>query len=201
MKSTYLSAEYPGRVVTELESEVDFAMFMAGMVGSHGLTGIKGKNIDKIQVAGEQLSAKILNNEYLIPINHSAPIQYQEIELPVKEAKLRLGGNWQLRNWVFEQGFGKMKASISLFKIGELVMLSMPGDFSGELYQNHIAGNHEDLEVIITSFNGDFIGYIIDDRHYWSSQKDETNVMNWLGPHGGEYFAIITNQILDMLSE
>lgn len=201
MKSTYLSADYTGRMVSELETKADFAMFMAGMVGSHALTGIDAKHVEKIRIAGKKLASEILSNKKYSWQNFSSTLQFRHIELPLDKARVRLGGNWQLRNWVFEKGFGRLQASITIVKIGDLVMLSMPGDFSGELYQNHIAGNHGNLEIIITSFNGDFVGYIVDDRHYWTSRKEEVNAMNWLGPGGGEYFAAITNQLLRMLSD
>jgi len=197
MKSTFLSADYPGCVVKELNERGDFAMFMAGMVGSHSLKNIDGlKHFEAIKATGKQISHKIFNANKT-KIDTVATIYHEQIPLPYRQAQLKLEKDWQLRNWLFELGFGPLDLSITVVKIGSLVMIAAPGDFSGELYLNHIANNHPDLNIIITSFNGDFAGYIIDDQHYFSSKKEEANVMNWLGPYGGQYFAEIINQLIN----
>jgi neutral ceramidase len=196
MKSTFLSADYPGQVVKELNDHGSFAMFMAGMVGSHSLKNNEGlKHMDAIRATGKQISSKILTANKTT-IDTLVTIYHKQIPLPARPAQLKLSRNWQLRNWLFEVGFGPLDLSVTVVKIGSLVMISMPGDFSGELYLNHIASSHPDLNLIITSFNGDFGGYIIEDKHYYSSKKEEANVMNWLGPYGGQYFASVVNQLI-----
>ena len=43
--------------------------------------------------------------------------------------------------------------------------------------------------MIVTSFNGDYVGYITEDEHYDHASHAEVRTMNWVGPYFGEYFS------------
>jgi hypothetical protein len=45
--------------------------------------------------------------------------------------------------------------------------------------------NEQGLELVITSFNGRYVGYLTDNRHFDSSPKDEVRTLNWVGFNGG----------------
>ena len=63
---------------------------------------------------------------------------------------------------------------------------------------NHIAevAGQQNKKVIITSFNGDYAGYITEDEHYESIAKEEVMALNWVGPYYGSYFAEMINTLL-----
>jgi hypothetical protein len=51
-------------------------------------------------------------------------------------------------------------------------------------------------KLFITSFNGDYVGYITYDDHYGRSEQEEVMAMNWVGPHYGEYYSQVIKKIL-----
>ena len=77
-------------------------------------------------------------------------------------------------------------------------MVGAPCDFSGELalplYQH---ARQKNMRLVVTSFNGGYMGYITPDRYY---DKDhyETRLMNWYGPGNGTYFSECIRRIVDV---
>jgi neutral ceramidase len=58
-KSTALSGDYPATLIQNIEQvEGNYAMFMAGMVGSHKLAGITETEFDRAEQAGKLLADK-----------------------------------------------------------------------------------------------------------------------------------------------
>ena len=51
-------------------------------------------------------------------------------------------------------------------------------------------------KLFITSFNGDYVGYITYDEHYGHSEQEEVMAMNWVGPYYGKYYSEIIKKIL-----
>ena len=51
------------------------------------------------------------------------------------------------------------------------------------------------IKLVITSFNGGYIGYINVDKYY-DENKAETRDMNWFGPYNQAYFTEIIQKIL-----
>lgn len=54
---------------------------------------------------------------------------------------------------------------------------------------------NQHLNLIVTSFDGSYVGYITEDSRY-DLNSYETRVMNWYGPQNGQYFQEIINSIL-----
>jgi hypothetical protein len=54
---------------------------------------------------------------------------------------------------------------------------------------------NQHLNLIVTSFDGSYVGYITEDNHY-DLNSYETRVMNWYGPQNGQYFQEMINSIL-----
>jgi hypothetical protein len=71
----------------------------------------------------------------------------------------------------------------------------MPCDFSGEfmpILEKVALEKHRKL--IITSFNGSYMGYLTPDQYY-TLPHYETREMNWLGKKGS-YFTELIEQII-----
>jgi hypothetical protein len=75
-------------------------------------------------------------------------------------------------------------------------MLGTPCDFSGELNPrfDSLAADL-DVKVLITSFNGGYIGYVTPDDYY-DIDHYETQLMNWYGPGNAEYMAKCMERLL-----
>lgn len=182
-----LSRDYPGTLVDDLErGGYDFAMFMAGAVGSHGcnppefgwkcLNWMSDKIVTKVEL-GKGTFATIKDTSlFMIRV---------PLELP--EAQVKISKDWRVRPWVFEKGFGAYQPYLTALRVGDLVFLGTPCDFSGELTGRiDEAGRKNQVYPVVTSFNGHYIGYITRDDQY-DRNHYETRLMNWYGPGNGEY--------------
>ena len=198
MHNDSLSRDYPGVLIDDLESskKVDFAMFSAGMVGSHSPAI---NNTDKTFFAyreGTALAAILKNNIDSIPLQSEVLLFSASIPLHLREPHLKISDKLRIRPWVFKFLFGKYNPDIKIFRLGNIVMIGMPCDFSGELMTDfEEASKAKNINLVITSFNGGYIGYINVDKYY-DSNREETKYMNWFGPYNQAYFTEIVNSIL-----
>ena len=191
-KSKALSGDYPAALISQLnEHENSFGIFMAGMVGSHRLSGLPETEFELVTKAGEVLSQKISKANYDQAMD-SVQISATHIPVQFGSSQLRITKNWKLRDWVFSTVLGPLQGELTYLQLGNIVMIGTPCDFSGELVitqkLNELA-NSQNKHLIITSFNGDYAGYITEDSHYEKLQKEEVMSMNWVGPYYGNYFS------------
>ncbi len=92
------------------------------------------------------------------------------------------------------------RTQVQAARIGEVVLLGLPADFSGELAgELEAAGRAAGLTVLVTSFNGDYIGYALPRRH-WDSGHYEARTMSFFGPWCGEYLSGVSREILGKLA-
>jgi len=190
-KSKSLSGDYPSALVVELEKKKNsFAMFMAGMVGSHRLAGFNETEFDLVAQAGEVLADKISVATTSMQID---PVEIQTAHVPIifGPAQLRLTKDLKLRNWIFSSMLDPLQGELTYVELGNIILIGTPCDFSGEIFVTQklaeLAAAHN-KQLIITSFNGDYAGYITEDTHYQQVKREEVMTMNWVGPHYGSYF-------------
>jgi neutral ceramidase len=184
-----LSRDYPGTLVDDLENNgYDFAMFMAGAVGSHGCNPPKfGWNC--LNWMSNQIVTKVELGKGLFTTINDTSIFMIRVPLELPEAQVKISENWRVRPWVFEKAFGYYQPFLTALRIGDLVFLGTPCDFSGELTGRiDEAGRQNNVYPIVTSFNGHYIGYITRDDQY-DRNHYETRLMNWYGPGNGEYLS------------
>jgi neutral ceramidase len=195
-KSLALSADYPGVIAREMKNDgISFTMFMAGMVGSHRVRDNGLRDFDLVEKTGQTIAEKLHNSNWILQPDTSA-LSYAKVPLKFGDPQLRIASQIKLRSWVFNAALTPLQGEIQLFSLGNINFISTPCDFSGELFVSNIKPVINQ-PVIITSFNGDYVGYITADNHYFSSAKEEVRAMNWVGPYHGKMFSeIITNLIL-----
>lgn len=190
-----LSADYPGAVVRQLEREptIDFALFAAGAVGSHSPGRKEGESPDTY---AERLVTPLVAEPTDTVMDTPALISFAEVPINLDEPQLRLFAGWKVRPWLFHWFFGDINPSLTLFRLGNVVLVGLPADFSGMLYPAIRSG---DLHVMVTSFNGNYIGYVIPDAYYHLPHR-EARETNWYGPHTGSYTVDLINRALDSLN-
>lgn len=198
-KSLELSGDYPAALIQQVENRgYSFGMFLSGMVGSHRLNGIAEQEFEMVKKAGEVLSEKVLQ----------APIAIEEDSITLKAfhfpitfapAQLRIAQNWKVRDWVFRMALKPLSGELTVLEMGNIMLIGTPCDFSGEIAVqdklDSIAQLHQ-KHLIITSFNGDYDGYITADHHYDTSEKEEIRALNWVGPYHGEFFSTMIQKII-----
>lgn len=186
-----LSGDYPAALIKTLEEHGTFGLFMAGMVGSHRLTGINDVDFEVTTYAGRVLADKIrLSSSVAQP--DLLEIKSSQIPIQLGPAQLRIASNLKLRNWVFARLLHPLQGELTYLQLGTVVLIGTPCDFSGELYITQKLDSLSEAHgknLIVTSFNGDYIGYITEDSHYDEVDKEEVRAMNWVGPYYGSYFA------------
>ncbi len=197
-----LSRDYPGILVDKLEQSptVDFAVFCAGMVASHNIKSDIPKSPERIQAIGNELSKKILSDLDSTKFSTNTTLGGSDMEIELPPSQLRITSGLRIRDWLFSAFFGPLQANIKIMEIGDILLLGMPCDFSGEISINNQLDQYSKdhgKSLFITSFNGNYIGYITADEHYASCQHDEIKSMNWVGPFKGAYFTEIIKRSID----
>ncbi len=203
-KARMISNDYPGALVRQLETgKYDFAMFMSGTVGSHSVNASASVGDDDPAFLDEYaalLAEAMESKENTAQIGNSVGIRVGTFPLSISPPQLRISDNLRLRQGVFETFFAPLQVEVTYLEIGDMLMLGMPCDFSGEivvendLYQ--FAENHG-KKLIITSFNGGYLGYITSDHHYETTRRGEIREMNWVGPYHGEFFTKMVKEIVE----
>jgi hypothetical protein len=197
-----LSRDFPGVLVDKLETvdHIDFAMFAAGMVGSHNIDIDVPKGHERIWQTGEILAERILQTRDIQWEDSLYALGTVDVDVGMPGSQMRLTQGIRVRNWIFRLLFGPLQANIKALQVGDVLFIGMPCDYSGELSVNneldHIAAQHG-KDLFITSFNGNYVGYITEDAHYYTCDHDEVKTMNWVGPGMGAYFTEVIRQLIE----
>ncbi len=195
-----ISRDFPGIVVDSIENHsADFALYMAGAVGSMGAKGQGESGFERTNNIAQGILHSYQDRQ-VESICHDG-IFTARWQIPLPEPTARISTNLALRPWVFRLFFGDYPSYVKVSKIGHILMIGMPADFSGEIM--HELDTYADLrniELIITSFNGGYIGYITPDKLY-EENLYETVTMSWNGFQSGGYFTQIAQDIIDLASE
>lgn len=195
-----LSGDYPKYLMRYLEQDnVDFALFAAGTVGSHRpMAG--GNTIPDVQEYAFSLDSILtVSPEKSISIPDPS-LRFATLPLALREAHFRVSDNIRLRPWAFDFAFGDTNAHFDIALLGNVLMISSSGEISGVFYEKWEKMAEENgLHLIITTFNGGYIGYITPDEYY-NRKFHEVREMNWFGPYNGAYFDEIIRGIIELVS-
>ncbi len=198
-KSLSLSGDYPAAVITKLEANgFHFATYLSGMVGSHRLAGIAEQEFEMVNKTGEVLADKILKASYQQPLDLLS-LRAMHLAIQFAPSQLRVTKDWKIRDWVFKLFLHKLEGELTILELGNIMLLGTPCDFSGEI---SVQDSFDSLakkankKLIITSFNGNYDGYITADHHYETSEKEEIMALNWVGPYYGNYFSALIKKVI-----
>ena len=195
-RDVVLSRDYPGKLVDALEKQgYDFVMFMAGAVGSHA-GKVPEQGWSCVDVMSQEIAKGFLSNrDRLFNVNDSTLVMHR-VPLLLSETQVKLLKDWRLRSWTFDLAFGDYPEFLTVLRVGNIVMLGTPCDFSGEFNRSidSLAMRHG-LHAMVTSFNGGYIGYVTPSKYY-DVDHHETQLMNWYGPGNGEYIEECMEQLM-----
>lgn len=191
------SGDYPGHWAAAVEQATGgMALFLAGGVGSHGpQAGAPG--LEGARRMGEGLAA--LTTQALAGVVWTNQVAFglASVEVPLPALQVRLGQQVRLRPWL-AQRLLRTQPTVRLqgLRLGDAVWLSTPCDFSGELaLELRTAGQVRERAVAVTSFNGDYVGYVIPAKHY---RRDgyEPRTMSFYGPQLPEQFMLVLGELV-----
>jgi hypothetical protein len=195
-----LSRDYPGVLVDSLEHHsANFAMFMAGAVGSMGPLDQAKDDFEQMRNEALGIQIEIEKNLDRIKVEPKLVANTIKVDLGLREPHARVSESIRFRPWVFYKLFGNFKSNIKVTKIGNTVLIGLPCDFSGEFMADLCQfAEKQGKHLIVTSFNGGYIGYITPDKYYQLNEY-ETRVMNWFGPQNGAYFSEMIKDVISKI--
>ena len=196
-----LSGDFPGRLNQLLNADTlyDFTLYGAGAVGSMAPVA-PGEGWDRVENYAYQLKKQMDFLPMITSYSDISSLSSFHLSLPLREPYVKISENWAVRPYIFKKLAGDFGVKISIFKLGSTLFVGIPADFSGELavplYQK---ARDLGLNLVITSFNGGYIGYVVKDEWYDLS-KYESRSMSWYGPDNGAYLSEIIERILHIVS-
>jgi neutral ceramidase len=201
--TTYeMSRDYSGLVVDSLEkNQADFALFMAGAVGSMGPVEKGNDDFDEVKNQANGVLKHIFENSKPQLESNTNDLWSTQLNLPMNDASPRISLDWGLRPWVFKALFGDYPNYIKITKINNILMVGLPCDFSGELMAElDQYAQSKGLNLVVTSFNGTYIGYVPHDKHFETAMY-ETISMSWFGYQNGAYFSEVIKDVIDKVAK
>ncbi len=196
-----LHRDYPGHFVDYVESMpiIDFAAFGAGAMGSMGpVYQEKGPWLGIEQLSAD-LFYGVMQSWNNTPIDYITTLNTMHLPIALGEQQIRLNNSIRLRPWVAQWVFGENPHFMKGLRLGNTMLIGTPCDFSGELVAELDSfAAEKGINLMVCSFNGDFVGYITKDDHYHLNAY-ETRTMNWFGPHNGRYFQEIIKKMTEHL--
>ncbi len=197
-----LSADYPGDYLAKLEDMkgIDFASFAPGATGSHTPIGRKPFSREKMDAYAEKLSQSLAGTYDQVTPDSVQQLKFVQWPVDIRSPHFRISNHWRFRPWLFHAVMGQSKATITALRVGDIVFVGLPVELSGEFYDDfQKACASRGLKLIITTFNGTYLGYVNPERYYYSLRRAETREMNWSGPQGGEYYVDLINRLLTII--
>jgi hypothetical protein len=183
-----LSGDYPKYLTRALEArEYEFAVFAAGTVGSHRPLS-PGNTPEKVQEYAASLDSAIWLRMTQFATIKSPRILQSRLDIGLREPHLRISDNLRIRPWLFNYLLGDTNPHLDITQLGNLLMITSSGELSGVFFEAWEKSAKENgLHLIVTTFNGGYIGYITPDELY-DEHYHEVRETNWYGPGNGEYF-------------
>jgi len=197
------TADYPGYWQREVEQATGgMAVFLAGSVGSTSPAppeaGFKGA-----EGMGKDLAQKLVEGLRQIALTNSIAFGTLGLEVSLPPLNVRISDGLRLRPWLAGRLLPPARHSfLQVFRLDDSVWISTPCDFSGELALGikdclHVRG----FSASITSFNGDYVGYVILPRYYHLNGY-EPRLMSFFGPNVPDYFdELIRTMSLEIVSK
>jgi hypothetical protein len=183
------SADYPGYWERAVEQATGgMAVFLAGGMGSHspvpGGSGLAGA-----EQMGQALARMLVDQLPQTALTNAVTFGMLGLDVTMPPLNVRLTDGIRLQPWLA----GKLVPTkghsyLEVFRIDDSVWISTPCDFSGEL----ALGIKDFLQArgksaIVTSFNGDYVGYVTPSRYYHMGGY-EPRLMSFFGPNMPDYF-------------
>ena len=197
-----LSGDYPNSIINLLEknNDVDFAVYGAGAVGSMSPRTRSKKGEKKVEEMSRGLYSYISDALRSMGSRYHTKLFSEKIDIEMREQSFKINSKFIIRPWIFNFLVGDSPKYISYLRIGNLLIVGTPSDFSGELVEPiEKSISNKELNLMINSFNGGYVGYITDDK--WYDKNDintyETYTMNWYGPYNGTYFSKLIKEVIN----
>jgi len=196
------SGDYPGAWQRAIEQATGgTAVFLAGGVGSHSpVAGEKG--FAGVERMGQALAQPLLEQLPGVAVTNFVAFGLVGAEVALPPLNWRVTDGLRLRPWLARRLLRPPERTfVQVFRLHKVVWASTPCDFSGELALGiKDALRARGWDAVVTSFNGDYVGYVIPPRYYHLGGY-EPRLMSFFGPNVPDYFdELIRTMALSLVS-
>lgn len=183
------SGDYPGFWQQTVEEATGgTALFLAGGMGSHSPVPANNGFAGAEQM-GKALANRLLEHLPKLRLTNSIAFGTVGLELTLPPPNVRISDALRLRPWLARKLLrSRDRTFLQVFRLDDSVWVSTPCDFSGELalrLKDFMRARGSD--AVLTSFNGDYIGYVLPSRYYHLDGY-EPRLMSFFGPTVPDYF-------------
>lgn len=202
------TAEFPGFMQTALEQTLPntTVAYIGGSLGSSGPRSPEGPDdISRAKAMGVALAQKFLENVDMETLDWKTNVDVAAIGIPLQlpPFQLRVSQGLRLSSMLPKLLGVPHEARMQSVRIGDLYLVGMPADFSGEIsldWSNWAKANGFTLWP--TSFCYGYIGYVSPDKYYNepdATKEYETGLMSWVGPHQEAFFTALMKNMVESL--
>ena len=207
--SFLFTADYPGFLQQAVEQATGgTAIYLGGALGSMTRKGDDGgaDGFERAKSYGEKLARLILDNSAQPKFTDYAEVASIGAPITLPPLQVRLGSaNWRLSPFVGTV-LGIPRVSwMQAVRVGDVVFVGVPGDFSGEISASWKAwASARQCDLWTTSFCAGYAGYISPDRYYGEVLNEkgnmayETDQMSWAGPHQEAFFTELMHHLVGL---
>ncbi len=171
----YLTNDYPGWWQRHILQKKRTPLMFAGPVG--GLS-VQEYGLPEHTLQDSMLHHLITESEKVDvvwkPLHDIRHIRHRYGK--VKPA-LRIDDDIYMRPWLFGILFNSLELEVNQMSLNGLTLFGVPADYNGELTLNLPD------DVWVTSFSGNYLGYISPEKYYHNSSHEEIRSLNWVLPH------------------
>ncbi len=206
-----ISGDYPALLQQRLERSLGGkVMFIAGAVGAmlpKGLGETPSTDLSRGLAQMDDMAQRLADFITESLARESATVELEAaavashlllVNLP--PPSYRISDHWRLSPWLIDLLFHNRRTYLHAVQIGPIVWLGYPADYSGELaLELERWARWRGIYPWVTSFNGDYIGYLSPSKRY-SQQHYTVREVNFYGRWTGDYFNELSKRLLERLS-
>jgi hypothetical protein len=204
------TGEFPGFLQSSLEAALPNTTvgYIGGSLGSSGPKAPEGgSDIERAKAMGEELAKVVLANVDPAKLKWQSNMDIASIGIPLElpPFQLRLSQKLRLSPMLPKLLGVPQVAWMQSVRVGDLMFVGLPGDFSGEIsldWANAAAEKGYDLWP--SSFCTAYVGYISPDKYYNEAKATaeyETGLMSWTGPHQEAFFTALMKRMFEDLTK
>lgn len=199
VNATFLTGDYPAEVNDRLEKgKVDFAMFTAGATSSMRAKYNQIYDFEAIDWFSDRFLQNFNQAFDTLQLKPFKEISYAKVPIFLRKPNLRFADKWRFSPWLVNLLVDQKDPFIAVLKFDEVVCMGLPVEFSGEIMlQLDEKYKKQGLSLLVTGFNGNYLGYVNRDCYYHTKTDEEVALLNWYGPEAGNYFRAIIEEIID----
>jgi hypothetical protein len=197
-----ISGDYPGYWERRIERTTgSLALFCAGSMGSQSPVA-DGSGFEKAGIIGESLADSLIIHLKNVKLSEKVIFSALSLKMSLPEYHMRITTKINLSQFLSSKLMPPPgNVYLQAARIGDMVWITTPSDFSGEYalqIKNALAA--EGFHANITSFNGNYVGYIIPGKYFYLD-KYESKLMGWFGPNMGEYTIDLISRIIEIVTK